>query len=140
MHYLTVHYFITHGPMQRPALLWTHLTPPLEPNLNNYKGFVGYQLFSSPGSCLPPRKTTVHLTVSYWVHNNPLSISVILSKLGRLPCIRTTNPLRMPCLVHLNVLHVKLDTFHLLLNLPLTSSTSAVNTTWSQMHCRVFRQ
>ena len=35
---------------------------------------------------------------------------------------------------------VKPDTFHILLNLPLTSSTSAVNTTWSQMHCRVFRQ
>ena len=46
----------------------------------------------------------------------------------------------MPCLVHLNVLHVKPDTFHILLNLPLISSTSAVNTTWSQMHCRVSRQ
>ena len=67
-------------------------------------------------------------------------LSVILSKLGRLPCTPTTNPLRMPYLVHRNVLYIKPDTFHLLLNLPLTSSTSAVNTTWSQMHCRVFRQ
>ena len=41
VHCLTVHCFITHGPMQRPALLWTHLIPPLERNLNNYKGVVG---------------------------------------------------------------------------------------------------
>ena len=65
VHYLTVHYFITHGPMQKPALLWTHLIPPLERSLNNYKGVVGCQLLSFPGSCLSPRKTTVHLTASY---------------------------------------------------------------------------
>ena len=65
VHCLTVHYFITHGPMQRPALLWTHLIPPLECNLNNYKGVIGCPLLSSPGNCLPMRKTTVHLTASY---------------------------------------------------------------------------
>ena len=38
----------------------------------------------------------------------PLSIFVILSKLGRLPYTRTTNPLGMPCLVRFFNLHVDL--------------------------------